>query len=98
MRVALISGNYDPLRDGVSDYTRRLALELQAGEVETTVITTRGRAAVTPDTQGVARAWTPLGVARTARLLHELDPDIVHVQFAPSAYGFRAAIGLLPLL
>lgn len=98
MRVALVSGQHDPLRDGVSDYTRRLALELEVAHVKTVVITTRGRAAEASDAFGVARAWTAVGVARTARLLRELGPDVVHVQFAPSAYGFRGEIGLLPLL
>jgi glycosyltransferase involved in cell wall biosynthesis len=98
VQVALVAGNYDPLHDGVSDYTRRLALELRAADVETVIVTTRGRAPGAPDVRGVARAWTIVGVARTARLLRELRPDVVHVQFAPSAYGFRGEIGLLPLL
>jgi glycosyltransferase involved in cell wall biosynthesis len=98
VRVALVSGHYDPLRDGVSDYTRRLAVELGAAQVETVVITTSGRAAEASDALGVARAWTAVGVARTARLLRRLGPDVVHVQFAPSAYGFRGEVGLLPLL
>jgi len=37
-------------------------------------------------------------VGAAAREIGRLRPDAVHVQFAPSAYGFRPTIGLLPAL
>jgi len=37
-------------------------------------------------------------VGAAAREIARLRPDAVHVQFAPSAYGFRPTIGLLPAL
>ena len=37
-------------------------------------------------------------VGAAARDLRALAPDLVHVQVAPSAYGFSPAIGLLPAL
>lgn len=37
-------------------------------------------------------------VREAARELRRLDPDVVHVQVAPSAYGFSPAVGLLPAL
>ncbi len=36
------------------------------------------------------------GLLGTARRLRALRPDVVHVQFAPSAFGFSARVGLLP--
>src|SRR4029079_1564944 len=36
-------------------------------------------------------------VVAAARVLRRLDVDVVHVQFAPSAFGFSRAVGLLPL-
>jgi glycosyltransferase involved in cell wall biosynthesis len=36
-------------------------------------------------------------LADVRRRVRQLDPDLVHVQFAPSAYGFTPAPGLLPL-
>jgi glycosyltransferase involved in cell wall biosynthesis len=36
------------------------------------------------------------GLLATARRLRSLRPDVVHVQFAPSAFGFSARVGLLP--
>ena len=49
-------------------------------------------------TLGVTRRWTLPGVLSAVRALHRLDFDVVHVQFAPSLFGFRRAVGLLPLL
>lgn len=37
-----------------------------------------------------------LGVREAAERLHALEPDLAHVQFAPSAFGFSARPGLLP--
>ncbi len=37
-------------------------------------------------------------VRAAARELRALHPDLVHVQFAPSAYGYSPAIGLLPAM
>ncbi len=36
------------------------------------------------------------GVGAAARRIARLRPDVVHVQVAPSAYGFSPAVGLLP--
>lgn len=97
MRVGLVCGHLDPGRDGVADYTRRLAAELRFTEVEPVVVTThrhaRDRAAV-----GATDRWDVRGVAAAARVLRDLDLDVVHVQFAPSVFGHSRAVGLLPLL
>ena len=49
---------------------------------------------------GVAPVVVEAGgrVGAAARELDRLRPDLVHVQFAPSAYGFSPAVGLLPAL
>ncbi len=102
VRVALVCGTYAPRRDGVADYVRRLAGQLTKVGVDTVVAarTEVGEpdtdpgleyAAVTPDWR-----WRHLG--RAARAVDALGADVVHVQFAPSAYGYRPAIGWLPAL
>src|SRR3954451_8181590 len=47
---------------------------------------------------GVTDRWDVRGVLRAARAVSRLSLDVVHVQFAPSAFGFSRAVGLLPLL
>jgi glycosyltransferase involved in cell wall biosynthesis/acetyltransferase-like isoleucine patch superfamily enzyme len=97
-RVGLVCGFLDPTRDGVADYTRRLAIELRRAGFEPLVITTHewaragGQGAV-----GATKRWNVPGVVAAARVLRRLDVDVVHVQFAPSVFGFSRAVGLLPL-
>jgi glycosyltransferase involved in cell wall biosynthesis len=105
MRVALVCGDYRPSRDGVAHYTARLAAELASRGVQVVVATgapeARDAADEDPGTAApwvVTPGWTPAGVARAARALRAAAPDVVHVQFAPSAYGWNGAVGLLPAL
>src|SRR4051812_35308484 len=99
LRVGLVCGHFDPARDGVADYTRHLARQLRSAGCEA-VICTAHRYARTPGEEvvGVTDRWDVRGVRRAARAVSQLPLDVVHVQFAPSAFGFCRAVGLLPLL
>lgn len=77
----MVQGRVDPDRDGVADYTAHLVGALRATGADVEPVPTGGSA---PD------------VARAARRIARLRPDVVHVQFAPSAFGFRRWPGLLP--
>ncbi|HEV7469489.1 MAG TPA: glycosyltransferase [Pseudonocardia sp.] len=81
MLITMVQGGADPGRDGVADYTRHLVGAL-AGEG------TR--------VEQVPVDGSPRGVLRAARRIRELRPDVVHVQFAPSAFGFSPWPGVLP--
>jgi glycosyltransferase involved in cell wall biosynthesis len=99
LRVGLVCGHFDPARDGVADYTRHLAEHLRSAGCET-LICTANRYARTPGAEivGVTDRWNVLGALRAAHALGGLSLDVVHVQFAPSAFGFSRTVGLLPLL
>jgi glycosyltransferase involved in cell wall biosynthesis len=99
LRVGMVCGHFDPARDGVADYTRHLARQLPAAGCES-LICTAHRYARTPGEEivGVTDRWDVGGVRRAARAIARLSLDVVHVQFAPSAFGFSRAVGLLPLL
>src|SRR3954454_6726090 len=99
LRVGLVCGHFDPARDGVADYTRHLAGQLRSAGCES-LICTAHRYARTPGEGivGVTDRWDVRGVLRAARAVSRLSLDVVHVQFAPSAFGFSRAVGLLPLL
>src|SRR3954463_9057377 len=99
LRVGLVCGHFDPARDGVADYTRHLARQLRSAGCES-LICTAHRYARTPGEGivGVTDRWDVRGVLRAARAVSRLSLDGVHVQFAPSAFGFSRAVGLLPLL
>lgn len=79
----MLAGRADPGRDGVADYTANLAEALRATGAEVEPVTT----------DGALR-----DVVRAARRTTGLAPDVVHVQFAPSAFGFRPWVGQLPAL
>lgn len=98
MRVALVCGTYAPERDGVADYVRRLAAELRADGADV-VVAARAEGGQPPD-EAVALApdWSGRHLRRAARALDDLDADLVHVQWAPSAYGWSGAVGWLPAL
>jgi glycosyltransferase involved in cell wall biosynthesis len=99
MRVGLICGHFDPTRDGVADYTRHLAGHLRSAGHQALICTTHPHAAGSTDVAvGVTDRWTLGGVRRAARVLAGLQLDVLHVQFAPSAFGFSRAVGVLPLL
>jgi glycosyltransferase involved in cell wall biosynthesis/acetyltransferase-like isoleucine patch superfamily enzyme len=98
-RVGLVCGYLDPTRDGVADYTRRLAVHLRLAGFEPLVVTTHEWAqAAGEGAVGVTERWDVRGVAAAARALRRLDLDLVHVQIAPSVFGSSRAVGLLPLL
>jgi glycosyltransferase involved in cell wall biosynthesis len=93
VRVGLLCGRHLPDQDGVADYTARLAAALMTYGVEPVLVGGAGGNGTV-----VAQRWDLRGTVRAARQLRRLDLDVLHVQWAPSAYGFRGAVGLLPLL
>jgi glycosyltransferase involved in cell wall biosynthesis len=81
VRIAMLQGTADPERDGVAGYTAALGAALGAMGVEVTAVPVVG---------------TPASVVRAAQAVRRARPDLVHLQFAPSAFGFRPWPGLLP--
>jgi glycosyltransferase involved in cell wall biosynthesis len=88
MRVAMVHGPGSRRQDGVSDYVAHLVPALRQAGADTVGVPVRPRA---PD------GWLAATVD-AARAVRRLRPDVVHVQFAPSAYRFSPLPGLLPLL
>ena len=98
LRVGLVCGHFDPARDGVADYTRQLARHLRWTRLDPLICTAHAYVQGADDEIiGVTDRWSVGGVVRAARAMARLRLDLVHVQFAPSAFGFRRAVGLLPL-
>ncbi|WP_213451668.1 glycosyltransferase [Rhizomonospora bruguierae] len=95
LRVAMVHGAADPTRDGVADYLYRLVGALSAVRVEVAPVMVCPRAGA-GDRFEAADWWR--AAWRAAAGVRMLRPDLVHVQFAPSAYRFTGAAGLLPLL
>jgi glycosyltransferase involved in cell wall biosynthesis len=69
----MLHGRADPAHDGVADYTGRLGEALRAAGTEVLDV---------PVDPG------PRGVLAAARAVRAGAADVVHLQFAPSAFGF----------
>jgi hypothetical protein len=99
LRVGLVCGELDPVRDGVADYTRQLARSLREIGVDALTLTTYRLAEAAGDPSiGVTDSWAWRGIQRAARAIQRLDVDVVHVQLAPSAFQFSRAVGAMPRL
>src|SRR5262245_25211248 len=84
-RVALVHGEAPAYLDGVRDYVGRLADALADAGV---------RPVLVPVRPGRGAGWWST-VDEAAARVAAARPDLVHVQFAPSAYRFSHLPGLL---
>lgn len=87
-RVALVHGAAPVRLDGVSDYVAHLAEALYATGAEPVVVPVRAAGPAGP------AGWLSTVDNAMARVA-ALRPDLVHVQFAASAYRFSRVPGLL---
>ena len=102
MRVALLSGEYPPLRGGVADYTALLAAALGRHGVEVSVLTS-ARATPRGD-DGVVRVYPSLKSwgaqlwRDVSQQLDILDPDVLHIQYQTGAFEMKIGVNVLPWL
>ena len=100
MRVALLAAHYQPalVPCGVGDYTRCLRAALEHRGHECVVITSVRSRSQESRVYPIADRWGLIDCVRVWRLLRELRPDVLVVQYTPEQYGFGFAFKLLPLL
>ncbi len=105
MRVLYITGEYPSMQGGVGDYTRRLSQALGGLGVDVHVLThvEAGGDHLRPNPEPYEPTVYPeverfdWGLwQRTARLVRELRPDIVHIQYQSAAYDLHPAVNILP--
>jgi len=103
LRVLLISGEYPPMQGGVADFTYLLGETMVELGAEVHVLTSVGAAtqkgkqgAVHPHPLMRSWRWKPL-YATLRRLLDEIGPDIVNIQYQTAAYALHPAINFLPI-
>jgi len=91
IRVCVVCGPGGAELDGVGDYVERLIGALRDAGVQATAVPIRPH-------DGLAAPGWWAAAWRAARRVRRMRPDLVHVQFAPSAYRFSRAPWILPLL
>jgi polysaccharide biosynthesis protein PslF len=105
MRILFVTGEYPVMQGGVGDYTRRLsqALGLLGADVHVLTHADAGGdylrspvAAYEPTVYPHLErpGWNLWGQAR--RMVGEVQPDVVHIQYQSAAYGLHPAVNLLP--
>src|SRR4051794_11392650 len=88
MRIVLVSP-LPPARDGIADYSARLAVSYR--EAGHTVATVDARGAVTPEGALGVLSWSPTRMLALVRRLRAWRPDVVHVQHGIATYGTQLA-------
>lgn len=111
MRVLFVTGEFPPMQGGVGDCTNEIAQELAKLGVEAHVLTSTSRESSAEHGYGggarpveeygvhVRRAigrWGWGTIPLLGRIVRELEPAIVHIQYQTGAYGMRPAINLSP--
>ena len=99
MRIAFVIGSAEPGRNGVGDYTRRLAAEVSGLGHEASIVTTHDRHVVVPtlERQKIGersveayRLPQATSTGDRKRLLLDrlsvLSPDLLSIQFVPHAF------------
>ena len=105
MRILFITGEYPSMQGGVGDYTRRLGQALgelgadvhvlthvDAGGDHLRVPVAAYEPTVYPELERTG--WNLWGAVR--RLIRELRPEVVHIQYQPAAYELHPAVNYLP--
>lgn len=103
MHILFVTGEYPPMRGGVGDYTRALALALHDLGVRVSVLTSQR--AVQPNCAEfdecirvlpAIERWNWRIVQIVSELAREIRADWVHVQYQTAAYGMHPAINFAP--
>lgn len=101
MNIGIVTGEYPPMKGGVGDYTRTLALHLTTGGHKVQVIT--DQRCIHPNNYAdeheiianVSKRWSWLDLWRIRRTTSDLD--ILCIQYQAAAYGsMRPPIHFLP--
>lgn len=104
MRVLFVTGEYPAMQGGVGDYTRRLSQALGVLGADVHVLT-HVDAGGAPLREGGANEPSVYPIMRQTgwqlwqhvlRLVRDLRPDVVHIQYQSAAYGLHPAINYLP--
>jgi len=103
--VCFLTGEYPPMRGGVGDYTALLSAALAARGVTSSIVTSTGargallrdRAPLAPAVYPAITDWEWSSWPRLRRLLADLRPDVVHLQYQTGAFRMAPAVNVAPL-
>ena len=99
MRVVLVTGEFPPMQGGVGDYTRELARALADLGHEVFVVTSTKGTWSEPGIRvfSIIKTWNWSCWGKIARVCHDVQADVLHIQYQTAAFAMHPAINLLPL-
>jgi glycosyltransferase involved in cell wall biosynthesis len=103
MRILLISGSFPPLKCGVGDYTKQLAIALaESKDISVGILTSVGADYCNSDVRievfPVIDAWSSKGIPKILHIVKQWRPDLVHIQYPTKGYAQERLPSLLPIL
>ena len=87
MRIIFV-GPFPPARDGIGTYSQTMITALRTAGHEALVVLPRAQRGQSKDVIG-ALSWRQRDIAMLREAMTAWNPDIIHVQFAISAFGTR---------
>jgi glycosyltransferase involved in cell wall biosynthesis len=102
MKVVIVCAHFPPARCGVGDYSERLFLELGRNGVDVWVITSECE--VEKEKPGdsrilrAAKKWSLFSIIKILKLIKDIDPDVVHIQYHGEDFGRRPWISLFSVI
>ena len=102
MRLALVTGAYPDIHDGIGDYTGRLAQALAQQDHVTAVVTScdpqvRTDLDLGVEVHPIVRQWNARGVCQLLSFCRRWRPDVVDLQFPSSRFVRTVALSFTPL-
>ena len=94
-RILLVTGEYPPMRGGISDYTALLREALGTLSEESAVLAS---ADANGDGVETVEAWDWSLPRTLRRLVGEHAIDLVHIQYQAGAFQMHPAVNLLPVV
>ena len=103
MRVLIATGSYPPMKCGIGDYTRELALSLiKNRDIKVAILTSTAAiskgGAEEIEVFPVIEKWSLTEIFAAVRVIRLWSPDIVHVQYPTQAYGKNFLPWVLPIV
>jgi len=99
LKIGIVTGEYPPHQGGVGDFTREIANALVDLGHEVHVITHQK---ATPSKQikvhPVITSWNLQSLISIRQLAHNLNLDLLNIQYQAAAYGMTPPIHFLPLV
>lgn len=97
-KIIMITGSFPPDKCGVGDYTKLLCDNLSLRNYDIHIISSYKIDSVKYDIHSDIKDWSIKNIFKIMKLISDINPDIIHIQYPTKAYGKKLLINFLPFL